>query len=306
MSRPALRIIAPAALLALAAPGVLAQDLGENAPTPDQANVVNNGFVYNDSVFNQWVFGGNGTAYSSGRDRLDALLNLRLADVERSCPLTEAQRRKLLLAGRGDVKRFDDRLAEARAVFDRLKADQNRVQEILQMTQPLAAEFRAGLFGEGSLFAKALAATLDPEQAARHAEALREKRRFQFKAKVLAAVANLDARGVGLSSEQSRRLADVVLREAPLPLQFGDQYDNFVVMVSIARLPEAKLRPIFANAQWPDRAEAQWQAFSAQIQQGRNMERFLETNGYIAPAAKPADAVAVPKPAAPQRPEERP
>ena len=66
-------------------------------------------------------------------------------EVQRSCELSDAQKKKLLLAGNGDIKHFQDRVAEARRVFEKYRHDQNSMQLIFQETQPLAAKLRAGL-----------------------------------------------------------------------------------------------------------------------------------------------------------------
>ena len=257
-----------------------AQDLDEREERP----AVQNAFELDESNFHVWIFG-NGRRNASAREHLDSLLMLSVAEVERSCPLSEAQKRKLLLAGHGDIKRFLDRVAEARKVFDRLRRDQNNINEIFRETQPLAAALAAGLFGEGSFFAKTLGTTLNPEQAARYRGALREKVQFRYRAKIALALADLDA-VVGFTTEQYRRLVDVILEETTPPAKPAGQYETSVVLLKIARLPEAKVRPIFDDVRW--------KTLSRQLQQARGMEQFLQANGYLdatepARAAQPGD-----------------
>ncbi len=43
---------------------------------------------------------------------------LAVADIDRACLLSTAQRDKLRLAGGGDVKRFMDQVAEVRRVYE--------------------------------------------------------------------------------------------------------------------------------------------------------------------------------------------
>ena len=54
------------------------------------------------------------------------LLSLNVEDLERTCGLTPVQKKKLLLAGRGDIKRFFDRVEDIRKKFDKVKNDQNQ------------------------------------------------------------------------------------------------------------------------------------------------------------------------------------
>src|SRR5207248_5630599 len=118
------------------------------------------------------------------RNRLDSLLTLHVDDLERTCGLTPVQKKKLLLAGRGDIKRFFDRVEELRKKFDKVKNDQNAFAQIWQEIQPLQATFNAGLFGEESIFAKALKTTLSPEQTARHEQVVRDRLLYRYCARV--------------------------------------------------------------------------------------------------------------------------
>ena len=256
--------------LVLAGTIAQAQDLDEVEVQP----AVPTGFELHESIFEQWIYGNNAARGLSGREHLDSLLMLNLNQVEQSCKLSEAQKKKLLLAGRGDIKHFLDRVAEARKVFDRFRLDQNKVGEIVQETQPLAATLNAGLFGQGSFFAKTVGATLTPEQANHFKESIRERNRFRYRAKVRLAVTNLD-NALGLTADQRQRLIDLVLQETtppekPVP---NGQYESYVVLYKISQVPEAKVRSILDNAQW--------QALNQQLQQARGMEQFLRSNGYL-------------------------
>ena len=93
-------------MLALA-PSALAQD--DEDEEPAKVEVVNRGMVVNNIQFDSWVFGNIGSANAGvARNKLDSLLTLSVEDLERSCGLTPVQKKKLMLAGRGDIKRFFD------------------------------------------------------------------------------------------------------------------------------------------------------------------------------------------------------
>jgi hypothetical protein len=250
-----------------------AQDFDDSEEdVPVAQNVVMN--ELHESNFDMWVFG-NARSNLSARERLESLLMLNVDEVERACRLSEAQKKKLLLAGHGDLKHFMDRVAEARRVFNQLRRDQNRINEIFQMTQPLASSIRAGLFGDDSFFAKTLRTTLDPGQADRYREILREKSRFRYLAKVNLAVSTLDT-NVGLTAEQRRRLIELTLNETTPFEKPAGQYESQVVLLKMSRIPETKLRPIFDDTRW--------RLLTRQLQQSRGMEPFLKANGFLGEA----------------------
>ncbi len=241
-------------------------------------------FGIDDSNFDMWIF--NGRATGNGRDWFDARLALRLDELERSCGLTEAQKAKLRLAGRGDAKRFYDLYAEKRKKFDVLKRNQNKVNEVLQEVRPLQEMLTQGAYGRGSLFDKTLRSTLTPEQVAHLDEAAHARREFRYHARVELVVEMIDG-NVGLTADQRRRLLEVLKAETKLPPRSG-QYDYYLVMYQAALLPEEKLRPIFDAPQW--------KVVGQTLAQAKGYQTFLRTNGLLDADAKPAD-----KPAAIRR-----
>jgi hypothetical protein len=90
------------------------------------------------------------------RTRLDGLLAQRLDQFERSASLTPAQRTRLRLAGRGDIKRLFDQVDAMRTEFEKLRFDPNKCLKIFDDLVPLRAELRSGPFGGESLFSKTL------------------------------------------------------------------------------------------------------------------------------------------------------
>ena len=159
-------------------------------------------FVMNDDQFDQWVFGGPQEC-RAGRNKLDSLLTLQVDEVVRTCGLSEMQKKKLLLAGQGDIKRFFDRVEEKRKKFDKVKNDQNKVGEIYPGASAPPDGAQLGAVQRGSIFAKTLKKVSATSRPARYEEMVREKRQFRYRAKVELVVA-CSTRRVGFSDDQRR------------------------------------------------------------------------------------------------------
>jgi hypothetical protein len=121
-----------------------------------------------DEQIEAWVFQPHGIA-ARARDQLVSELALRIVEIDRACDLTYAQKRKLRLAGRGDIKRFFDRFEAVKQKLRSMQNDKPMVQQIFaQYIIPLQTAFQAGLFHEKSLLVKSLHTTLTSEQLARY------------------------------------------------------------------------------------------------------------------------------------------
>ena len=245
----------------------------DGAPQPQQ-------FIWGEETFDQWVFGNMGGA-GTNRTRLESMLALQIEDVERACSLTPAQKKKLQLAGRGDLKRFYESVEEKRKKFLLVRNDQNKMGEIFQEIQPLQLAMNSGLFGEGSLYYKSIRSTVDATQAEKYEAAQQERRAFRYLAKIEQAVSQIDA-SIGFRVEQRRRFVTLLIEETPTPKKFG-QYDYYLVLLNASRLPEAKLKPIFD--------EPQWRVMNRHFSQAKGMEPFLRQQGFV-PADIPAKPTA--------------
>jgi len=245
-------------------------DIVDDGPLANAENVAE--FHVNDETFDQWVFGNSlhGANASAARVRIDQALDLQIASVSGVCPISESQRKKLRLAGRGDVKRFFDKVEEKRARFNLVKQDRNKFGLFYQEVVPLQAMLNAGLFREGSLFFKTLQSTLNDEQAARYATLQEERRQFRWRAKV-ELVVDMWTNTLGLSDNRRRRLADAILAEVPAPKTLG-RMDYYFVMYKLSRMPESTLRPIFNDSRWT--------LFDRQVKQAGGFRMLLKQQGY--------------------------
>jgi hypothetical protein len=228
-------------------------------------------FEIQENQFEQWVFQ-NWQSTQMARTQLEKLLGLQIDDVDRAGKLTETQRKKVQLAGGGDIKRFFEQVEVVRNKFLLVRKDQQRFNEIWQDIQPLQMTINTGLFEDGSLFHKTLRKTLTAEQSARYDQNQRDRRAFRYQAKVALAVAMLE-NAMPLRDEQRQQFIRLLMEETKPPRKSG-QHDYYVIMWQASRLPEDKLKPLFDAAQW--------KVLSQQFTQMRGMEQFLKQNGGLA------------------------
>ncbi len=141
----------------------------------------------------------------------------------------------------------------------------------LREVSPLQIKMQSGVFGDSSLYQKILKQTLDPEQSARYEQQERERRKFRYEAIIEQAMSQLGTT-IPFRTEQRQRLVKLLLDETEPPKAFGHS-DYYVVLYQASKLEEAKLRPIFDDAQW--------QSLKRSLDQSRGMEQFLRRNGFL-------------------------
>ena len=229
---------------------------------------------FNPEQIDQWVFNRWGGADAS-KARLEANLELRIDDLCRACSMTELQKKKLKLAGLGDVKRFYDRVEDLKRKYTvSASASQPNfnVNNIWQEMQPLQIELNNGFFNDDSLFMKTVKNTLNADQAKRYDDLIHHRAAERHGATVELFVTQLD-KALGLSQEKRVRLSELLVSEVPPPVKFG-QADYWYLMYQMTRLPEAKIKAILD--------EPQWRLLSRQFLQARGMEPWLRGNGLLA------------------------
>jgi hypothetical protein len=212
------------------------------AQLPAQRN-----FIIDESNFDMWVFG-NSRNGATALARLETVLHLKIAELDRAVRLTKLQKQKLELASRGDIKRFFDKVEEKRKAFQLVRNDQQKFGEFYQQLQPLQQTFNQGLFGDDSLFAKTVKKTLDRGQVAQYDDLSRQRRVLRQQAKLGRVLATLD-NSLGLDTSQRRRLSKLIVEETHPPRK-PSSYDFYVVLYQLALLPEERIRPILHEAQW--------------------------------------------------------
>jgi hypothetical protein len=151
--------------IALEIPAPPAPVEGDDEPRPAQPAVrlnINTAVVGREN-FDRWLFG---EPSEGGPERhLNEILLTRVRAAARAHELTDAQRAKLHLAGRGDIKRFFDQVEDRRRGFEK---DRQRFQTgfaALRGLDDLSRIYEGGPFDGGSLFAKTLQKIMDDRRA---------------------------------------------------------------------------------------------------------------------------------------------
>jgi hypothetical protein len=217
------------------------------------------------------AFGGSAEA----REHLERLVSQRIVELSLECELTEAQVRKLQLAGKGDVKRLTDRLDDLTHKLDDPVADMNELRNALVDWRTIEANWRTDLLGPGSIVSKTLAKTMSPEQVALRERVIADQRRLRYERAISVAVRSLQS-NLGLNDRQSDRLARLLFKETRPPKKFGHASEIALVLCQTSGIPEEMLRPIFDDAQW--HALNIW---LAAYKAGAGGAKVLERNGFV-------------------------
>jgi len=253
-----------------------------------KARVVQQRFT--DENFDQWVFQQDRNS-AVGRQRLEARLALQLEFIDGACHLTDVQKKKLQLAGRGDIKRFFDRYDTVKQKFQSVKEvsqeDQQKFQEIWQKVwqdiNPLQMTLQAGLFHEDSLLYRSVYHTLTPEQYARYEAVDRERREFRHRAAIELMVASFE-QNMPLRDQQRRELITLLMNQTK-PLRKPSQYSSYLLLFQLSRVPEEKLKPLFDAVQWK---VVEWN-----LNQAKNVVRSLKQPGQVVDEEDLVDEVGV-------------
>jgi hypothetical protein len=225
---------------------------------------------FTDQQFEQWVFQQYGNA-ATARTKLKEALELYAEDIDQACGLSDDQKQKLRLAGRGDINRFFRTFEEVKLKFQLIRNDQQKVNQIFQDVTPLQAQMTTGLFTRDSLLQKCLVNTINREQFLKYVKVDQERRSFHHEAKIGIVITLLN-QSVPITSEQRRRLVDLLRRETRPPRK-SSQYDYYAMMHQISKIDEAKLTLILDDIQW--------QVFTKQLARMRGMEQWLKQNGIL-------------------------
>ncbi len=220
-----------------------------------------------DQNLDGWIFSQHGNAKTAKR-HIENQLKAKLASFDSQFGLDDDQKRKLLLAGRGDIEDF---FSEVEGIRDEFKdeQDQQKIQQVFQRIQPLQQKLQSGLFRGDSIMEKVSLRTLNDEQ--RDTFARNEERRLKasYDAAIKMTIAELE-KSTPFTASQRKDLV-TLLEGTPTPKSFG-QYVPYYVVYQLSKNGK-QVKEILE----PGQAKAMQQALA----QGQGMEQFLRQNGFI-------------------------
>lgn len=201
------------------------------------------------------------------RKRMEAIAVSEIETVARHVLLTEAQKKKLKLAARGDVEQFISRVAELRPKLTSKPIDQQQYVALMKELQPLRMPQQSGIIGENSLFRKTLRHILTDEQRVRWQALERERQKTVIESAIL--TWERMANGVKIPVASRQKFVEILVEYGDLP-ETRHSYINYVVLVEAGKL-EDRLKPILH--------EEVWEKLQTQITQAKQIEATLRRSG---------------------------
>ena len=213
---------------------------------------------------------------ATARLQFEEQLSSEIEKLDRACKLTHAQKQKLQLVGRGDIKRFFDRLEVVkrqtllpqRAMLPAVNGPAGangevRVVILPQEAMPLQKHFQSGLFHEDALLYKTLRYTLTNEQY----DTLTSNRPGAKHLDYIKTVARMLQGGASFNEEQSRQLVALMVKEMKPSLKPGP-YETYRILDQFSRVPQEKWRNLFGDVQWQG-VQQQLARYGAMVQKLR-------------------------------------
>lgn len=223
--------------------------------------------------FDMWIFQGMPDRGKGGREALESRVDLETLRISQTITLDEAQTNHLKLAGRGDVKRFFDRVEKARRQFltmqDRL--ERNNLNEAHQLAVPLQQELMVGLFGPKSLLQKTIASTLNEQQLEAWEQEQARTERLRTERAVKLFIAQMQ-RQVPMTTAQRTTLSGLLLANVK-SIRTNDQYTQYLMQYHLSEVPREELENLFDPNQM--------KAIDRSTQQGRAMVNMLKQRGLL-------------------------
>lgn len=223
--------------------------------------------------FDMWIFQGLPGRGKGAREALESRVDLETLRISQAITLDEAQTNHLKLAGRGDVKRFYDRVEKARRQFltmqDRL--ERNNLNEAYQLALPLQQELMVGLFGPKSLLQKTIASTLNEQQLEAWEHEQERVGRLRTERAVKLFIAQMQ-RQVPMTNAQRTAMAELLLAKVK-SIRTNDQYTPFLFQYHLSEVPREELESLFDPNQM--------KAIDRSTQQGRGMVNMLKQRGLL-------------------------
>jgi len=221
--------------------------------------------------FERWIFQNSNA--QQARVVLEQKIEMEITRIEQATVLEESQKERIRLAGKGDIKRFYDRVDTVCKQFQELEKNLNRnnINEVFQLTQPLQQELNRGLFGRTSLFHKVVASAVNNEQSETMKTEAKRRQRLKMENVAKIFVAQL-GRQMPMTAKQRNEVLSIAL--ANLGSFDADERSSlYLVPYRLSELPKETFESIFD--------ETQLKAFNKTLEQGKAMKGFLKQQGLL-------------------------
>ncbi len=182
------------------------------------------------------------------RQRMENVVAIEIQAIGGRVSLTDAQKKKLMLAARGDIARVVDRAAELRPKVTSKPMNQQEYVALMREMQSLRMSQQFGIIGENSLFRKTLRHSLTDEQRLRWQALERERQ----KAIIETAIEDWGRMAVDfkLADEVRQKFTDLILDHGRLPQNVAS-YGRYIVLLE-ANLLRDRVKPLLTEDEWHD------------------------------------------------------
>jgi hypothetical protein len=245
--------------------GAAAEMAEEDEDEAAQAQQDFNRIELSENQLEMWVFRNSSNLETARTQALNGL-EIQLEVISQVGELSEDQRKKLTLAGKGDIERFFAEFMVVRRAFKPGSMTQQEYSDLWSRIQPMVQRYASGLHHQGSLFSKTVRTTLSGEQLKKFDEMNRDRQRRHYRAKIEMTVNTLESR-TPLTKEQRTKLIDMLLEKTQPPRAWG-QSDFYLVLWRMSQLPEADLKALFDDREW--------KVIKAQIDQVAGMREWIK------------------------------
>lgn len=211
------------------------------------------------------------------RANLEQKLSAAIRSIELEKSLTEAQKKKLHLAGQGDIALLMAEANQFRTVFEGAAVQgRDELLKLINRIQPLQRKLKSNRFGDGSIFSRVLAGIHEAEDHRRFESARLEIHQVVYRGAVGRAVGRLHQRH-SISPKQRQQIMELMQTETNLPKADFSSPQAAKHMVQYA---------LFQLAKQPNELstildEQQRHAIEPMLKQAIAMEDTLRQAGYI-------------------------
>lgn len=222
---------------------------------------------FSEQAFTQNVFG-NQRTYDKAVQHCEQALQVRIDFVVNATQASDDQRRKLYLAGSGDIHRFFTEYERVKRGMRFGRIPRDEWNAVWQKTRPLSTRFAAGLHGPNSLFNKTISSVLNDSQSVEYAAMQKKRATAIYIDNIRMALSMID-RKVALTRKQRDSIIEMMIKETEPPKYYGQSSMNYyIVLFQMTKLPNAALKSLFE--------EKEWAIINGMLVQAKGMEQTIK------------------------------